>query len=594
MSFGNDFSEITFIDGAGPPINADNLNSIETLAALTDEELRRSKTFNLKTYLQYFRKRNTKDIYLFQNYAAMTNYRPADCTLTQEVTNKKVGNECLKVTIDDNGADWLGFYTNVSTLDLTTFNDTSASTTADFIILMLYISDIDSITGQTIYVNIGDTVGANTYEYDIDVDAWNLDTGWNCVWMLKSDFYVWAGAPNWNNVDYLQIEVDFNAGYQNEYFYFQFMQMIRSNPDDSDYPSPFQVYNGSVSGWENLLEIDYQVYSIIDDPATQVNQLGIMKLNPGNYEAPYTPDNYKNALLLYNNISSFTAKFEFRLKDSSNENLPSVTWYVDNTHYIEVYINSGTFYLDVANGGAPVQTSKALGNTLYENEITTIYIEKNNDTIRAICNKDYEYCKICEYESTFTDDGDVFIGVYDDDSFGLLTNFNIGYNISLDNYIDRNEVKVIRKGGDQLRYNTSVPVDDASMWAYLAPNQAYKIEFYGSVSNAISSIPGFKWRWDTAGITEIGERHYIGPADGTTDPRDCSMLASVSTLSTSVIAGVGAGVYESNIQDTFFIKTGENGGYLMLQWAQGTAATTNTYLEESSFLVFTPIKMSKR
>jgi hypothetical protein len=588
-----DFSEVTFNDGMAPPINATNLNEMEGLLAITDLELERSKSFKLSEYLEYFRKRNQQDIDQYQDgSASYSNQNPAAASLSDEDTENVLGDLGLNVNIDDNGANWFGFdKTFGSAYDLTEFYDESASSTDDMICILFYVHDGASIQGSGgfMYFNIGNGGVGNTYEYDFDIDAWGFDSGWNVAWVPKSSFYVWAGAPNWNNIDYYQIQMDYNAGYQNEYFIFNLIQMNRHDPVDSDYPNPFQRYMGSVSNWENLFTIPYDVFSIVKDINIKTHKLGIMKFNPPNYESPFTPGNYKNGMLICSNVNSFLAKFEWICKVTGE--LPSMTFYIDSTHYAEVYCVGDTLYLSVANGGAAVNTTAAFVNALDKNEKVVIFFEKQDDTLRAICYKHGEILTICEYETTFSTYGDIYLGVVSDDSFGILTDFAISHSMNQLKLAKRNIPIVVRKLEDEIVNNSSTLQNDDDIWCYLMPNQTYKIELHAIVGAAANNTD-VKISWSLSDGAEVCERHVIGPDTGCAAAYSTEVKISRFSLTASAVYGtentVGREVY---IQETFIIRSGELGGKLQMQWSQYSAAASDTTMKENTIMIVTPVEM---
>jgi len=539
MTAFNDFSEITFVDGASPPINAANLNAIEGVVNLADKELARSSSFKLKEYLDYFRARNTKDIDTFQaDYTDFLNYAPSG-TLSNDSAytgDAILGDQGIKQLIPVATADYFDFaHLQGSALDLTKFLDESASSTDDFMFIFFYISDIDAFSGGTLFFNIGDTSVASTYEYDFDIDTWGFDTGWNVAWASKADFYIWSGTPNWNNIDFWQIQLDYNAGYQNEYIVLNLMQMVRHDPDDSDYFNPFQKYLGSVSGWENKLSQSYPVWALVDDVGKQVNQLGIIKLNPDNFETPFTPGNYRNGMLIYENVNCFVSKFEWICKKENA--LSSMVFYIDSTHYAEVYIGLSFLTLSVANGGAAVDTDFSFDNVVELNSRIIIYFEKNVDTLRVISYKDGEALGICEYETTFTSPGDIYLGAYESDSFGLLVDFAISHSMNQVNLANEYMPKIIRKIANQTLASNTTLQNDNSLFAYLRPNQSYEIYLHLS-ARCTSTTPDIKLGWQLIGCEGITNRGVIGPAQTNTSSKDTTMKSAVYNMTSIATFGL--------------------------------------------------------
>lgn len=82
MSAFGTFTELTFVNGTTPAINADNLNELERVLALTDEELTRSKTICFSDYAELLYNNNTKTIEDFVDFTEWTNGYPSTCTLS--------------------------------------------------------------------------------------------------------------------------------------------------------------------------------------------------------------------------------------------------------------------------------------------------------------------------------------------------------------------------------------------------------------------------------------------------------------------------------------------------------------------------------
>lgn len=594
MAAFNEFTQITFVDGTSPPINAANLNAIEGVVALADEELARSKSFKLREYLEYFRQRNTKDIDQFQaDYTDYLNYDPSGTLSNDSVYtgDAMLGEQGLKALIPVATSNYYDFANDLpEVLDLTEFLDETVSTTDDFIFIFFYISDIDAYSGGYLYFNIGDTSVSSTYEYDFDVDAWGFDTGWNVAWAPKADFYVWSGTPNWNNIDFWQIQWDYNAGYQNEYVVLNLMQMVRHDPDDSDYFNPFQKYLGVSSGWENKLSQSYPVWALVDDAGKQIQQLGIIKLNPDNFETPFTPGNYRNGMLIYENVNCFVSKFEWICK--KEDALPSIVFYIDSTHYAEVFVSSGIFTLSVANGGAAVDTTFSFDTVVEFNSRIIVYFEKHNDTFRAFAYNDGEPLAICEYESSFSSSGDIYLGVSESDSFGSLVDFAISHSMNQLNLANEYMPKIIRKIANQTIANNTTLQNDNSLFAYLRPNQVYEIYLHLS-ARCTSTTPDIKLGWELVGCKQITNRGNLGPAQSNTDSKDTNMKSAVYNTTAITAYGLAASLTQPTfIQETFLVRAGSTGGVIRLQWAQYTSDPSDVYVyTNGSYIKVTPVNI---
>jgi hypothetical protein len=593
MTAFNDFSEITFIDGASPPINAANLNALEGVVNLADKELARSASFKLKEYLKYFRQRNTKDIDTFQsNYSDYLNYDPTGTLSNDSVYGGDafLGERGLKSLIPIATANYFDFAHNIDALNLTEFLDESASSTDDFIFIMFYISDIAAYSGGYLYLNIGDTSISSTYEYDFEVDAWGFDTGWNVAWAPKSDFYVWSGSPNWNNIDFWQIQMDYNAGYQNEYIVLQYMQMVRHDPDDSDYFNPFQKYFGVASGWENQFSQSFPVWTVVDDVGQQVQKLGIIKLNPDNFETPFTPGYYKNGMLIYENVNCFVAKFEWTCK--LQDGLPSMTFYIDSTHYAEVYASTSELVLSVANGGAAVNTTYPFDTIIEFNNKIIIFFEKYNDSIRVLGYKNGENLAICEYETTFTSPGDIYLGVAET-AFGLLVDFAISNSMNQLHLVNETRPTIIKKVSNQTLSSNTTLQNDEYLWAYLRADQVYEVYLHLS-ARCVSTTPDLKVAWQLVNTTLLSYRGNVGPAQSNTDSKDTNMKSALYHDADAVAYGLAAsGSQPTFIEERFLVRASPTGGLIRLQWSQYTSnASAITVYASGSYIKLTPVDVS--
>lgn len=588
MNFG-EFTEVTFADGVAPPINAANLNALEGVVALTDQELARSQSFSMQRYLEYFYNRNTKLILAFnEDSGDFTNFEPGDFTLTNEESMNILHDQCLKATLDNNAGGWIWFDIDIDTLDLTIFNDGSASTTDDIIIFEFYLSEIAAYTGQSMYLSLYD--GADYYWIEVDIDAWEFDTGWNTFWAPKSDFTA-DGAPNWATIDNLDVDFDYNAGFQNEYVLFQYWKMDRHDAVYSGYPNAFQKYMGAVTGWINKFPIPYDVFTLVRDSHHNISKIGIMKLNPPNFEFPFTDGNYKNGMEIYEDINMFVAKFDWYCKEAGET--PSMTWYIDSTHYAEVYVTSDELTLSVANGGAAVDTTWAFDNALVRDEKITIFFEKHDDTFRVLGFKRGEKLAICEYESSFSSYGSLYLGVSDDLSFGLLTDFAISHSMNQLALLLEHNPRIILKYSDETVNNSTTMQDDDELYTYLLPDNVYEIELKLAV-DATSNTPDIKLQWVLSGDVEqlpvTAIRSFRGPSPDCTSVQDTEEMKY--RWSSLITAATDYGVASSGwscIIETMLLETGNEGGLIELQWAQNVAHASNTVVKSGSYIKITKL-----
>jgi hypothetical protein len=125
---------------------------------------------------------------------------------------------------EDDSESYVGMYKNPSSIDLTQFDDASASTTADLIVFTVYIYDVSYYTNLAI--KLGDD-NSNCYYYEVDPSV-GLVNGWNQISVAKSAFTT-AGSPSgWDDITYVRIELYAldNSAY-NSYIVSQYLQLVK-------------------------------------------------------------------------------------------------------------------------------------------------------------------------------------------------------------------------------------------------------------------------------------------------------------------------------------------------------------------------------
>jgi len=565
--FGN-WTPITFINTTPPAIDQDALNDIESWIDIADEENRKSQTVNFEKIMTYFWQRNINEI---ENFSAASEWTAdASTTLSDDTTNNVIGSNAVKLLESDNVASWVGMSRNITALDLTKFHDGSASTTADLIMVLFYVTDITKYT--LFQIKLG-TSNAHNYNY-----AWNpagFTNGWNVRWIRKSVMTT-TGAPAWNNITYLRVDSYSTINAQNQYFTLQYLQMIRADPDFATYTNAFQEYFGAATGWISKFSIYYDLFSVIYDE--KINRLGTMKLVPA--------DLY-SGLHIYCSVLSFQGKFEIYSKLAGYTN--SIVWMVDATNYIECYVNANTFYLNAVEGGAATPTSIALTNNLLLNERVLIGFEKDGDVARAIISKNGETIKILEYETSIADEGCLYLGTQGTSAWGLVTDFAVTNNVgNLNIYNEESKgPRLIKLATDQSYANNTITAI-TDFLIRLKPNKMYKIECHLNAVNTGSATPDLRTDWTYSGITIVGLRNCFGTAatSSADEPNVTGTRGSAQSLDTDVHWSIPANATYSVIKEDLIVKTGQAGGYIQLRAAQYTTDAANpTVLQDSSFIL---------
>jgi hypothetical protein len=565
---------VTYVNGGSPAINDTNLNDNEDTTALADEELRRNFSLRLKHYIKYFYQRNYKEIEDCLDYTEFTD--AGTVTLSRDETNTFMGSSATRLTEDDDTASYLAAYKS-ATLDLSTFNDGSASSTSDMIEVIFYISDVNYV--NEVFLKLGDD-NSNCYRYTWS--SGSVSTGWNVIRLAKTDFTTVGAPTGWNSITYVRIEWRSLANASGEYVTFQFVGMYREDPVYSGYHNVFQEYQGSVTGWinkfTNLVIQDFIVY----DEGKKQGDIGIMCADP-------TYDYWM--VRIVDDLSSFITKWEWYCK--ADGEIPIMSWRVDSNNYVEVYVDSDTFYMDVTEAGATTSYSESLDNGIEKNEKAYVFFEKDGDTLRSVFKKDGERELILEHETTISgsDSGDIYIGCTGATNYGLLTDFVISNNQAIVDQLDeKNRVRYIQKQTHEYVYNSNSLQDDNDLYAWLGPNSQYRIELFAA-AYANSSTPDIKLAWTLSGGLEAATYRYIdGPPTANANVNSATINASVQNITSSVAYAIESTGELTCIKETFVVKAEEEGGKLQLRWAQNTANTSYTNLSQMSFMIITKIK----
>jgi hypothetical protein len=407
MEFGK-FTQLTFVDGSTPAINATNLNEMQRIIKLTDNELKRSQSFKLREYIKYMYYRNMSDIYYPNLDSSGWNIvNNTETGLSDETTNNLFSFSALKWTKKTNTAGTETINRTVSNIDLTKYGNNTISSTNDIIVFSFYVSNASKVTA------IGFYLGTNSSNYF--AKAKYPTTGWNFMYCKKSEFST-NGSPNWATITWESIAVQFAANAINEYVYYQSAQLVRGDAVLTSTPVFYQKYMGSVTGWRRIFDItDTWVYSLLTDMKT--SKLGIMRLNSSDTELQ---------LHLVCDIIQFTSKFEFVCKYAGET--PSVTWFVDVNNYIEVYVTNNVFTMFIMETGVSTTISKTLVYPLIKDEKIYIHFEKDDSNMmRAMLYKIGEHVSPLEYGTSInnTADGCLGLGQSGSNSFGLLTDFAV-------------------------------------------------------------------------------------------------------------------------------------------------------------------------
>lgn len=573
---GNEFGkhpQLTFVNGsATEPIDADNLNEMERMHEIVDNELARSASKDFSKYKEYFFNRNCKQIESFQDNTDWT--AGASTTLSDDTSNTFLGSASVKCAENDNTASYVSMYQTVAAIDLTKFNDGSASSVYDCIALTFYISDYTKL--NTISIHLG--TDATNY-YGVSYSSFSND-GWTTVFPMKDDFSS-VGSPDWSSITYIRIRWYSENSASGEYISPQVMSLYRKDPlYGTQYYNPFQNYKGSITGWDYNYIISVDAFLLVYDP---------LKCELGCIMGTWYEQNYNNrSLRVLEDIISFTSEIEVICK--RDDEGPSITWWYSNNYYLMAYVESNRLYIKEVVGGSPTTSYVDLDTNLYYNQRYNMYVEKHGDTFRAIMKKNGESTKVLEYETTINSeyDGDVYIGHEGIFGPGLITDFKFTYTENFDqkNW-DMPQVKI--KQVDEVVNNSTTFQDDNELYIWLSPNSLFEIEMY-LIVDATNDTPDIQFQWDATNLTIESARFPLGPDLGSTTGYNTNIRMGAATQFTSnVDMGVPATAWVV-ILDRFIVSSGNDGGFLFLQWAQDTAHASDTTVKAGSYLKATKVK----
>ena len=307
MSNFADYTEITYIDGDTPAINATNLNKNEEALNNIMSELNYSKGFSFEYVKEYGYNRGMLDVEDFEDVSVWSSAGAA--TLSQEYA-VVYGASGIKCSESDNTGSRQGIYRSISSKDLTVFNNGDDAPANVYVCLLFYVSN-DTLVNYLV-VDIG-TDSSNYYRFSSSNSSFS--TGWTYRDMREDNFSV-IGSPSWDNIGFLRFQFDTADNAQGEYVIFNKLFLVRR---DGGYFSGNPFYYDDGSG--NFTEEPYIIsdYGSIVSFDNKLNRLG--NTIYGNYI-------YPNMNEIFCTVNSFYFKGEAYSK-ISNYGM-CIQWYIDS------------------------------------------------------------------------------------------------------------------------------------------------------------------------------------------------------------------------------------------------------------------------
>jgi hypothetical protein len=568
------FVELTFINTVTPPaIDADNLNEMQRVLEMTDDYLRRDPCVALNNYIEYFYMRNKKELEIFADVIDWTPNNSSYATLSDENDENVMNSNCVKAeSLTAVASRFVGMYQTLSTpIDLTVFNDGSSSSTSDLMVLYIYIDDVANWGG--LQLRVGDDF-SNCYYYGWYASG--LITGWNALYFSKASMTTIGTPTGWNSISYLRV-VAYQSSSPNigDYFYAQYLGIIREDPSYSGYPNIAQLMEES--GFGLFYNIHHDVWDVYYD--NYIDRLVLFQPNA---------ISYVNSISVSYLFISFVAKMELYCMNPGYTN--SFAWRIDSNNFVEVYISGDTLYLDATEASVLTHTSVALDEALTKHERVQFFVEKNYSLVRVIMKKGAESIKILEYITSFSNDtaGYMYFGENNSSNQGLIADFIISHSLQDLNLYNENNYQIIKKTITQEFANTTL-TDIEELTAKLEPNATYEIKIYLSCNNSNNAYD-IRVAWTLTNCEALSVRHTSGPASSSTDCTNTSMRKAVKSIGSSSYYGIDGSGTASSVVETILVKTGKDGGIAQPQAGQYSAsATYPTTISFNSFMTIVKI-----
>jgi hypothetical protein len=399
--FGN-FTEKTWTNGSGESINATTLNARETKIGQLDEECRRSQAISFSEYKDYFTTRSTQLISTFEN---KDDWTLTDGTATDDSTYNRVGKSSVKIADDDAASGWLRIYRADFSLSVNDFlNSDDSSSTSDYFYLLFYCNDSSKVSSITV------RVGKDTSNYFYFTFSSGISTGYQSAYLTKSGFNT-SGTVAWSDtMTYISVGWNSTSGASGDYVIFDILSMVRAS---GGAPHPWLLDDGN-GNWDiEIFQPQAEIYQYFDP---FFGKIGLQK-GGGTWEY---------GLHVYCDVTDFVCEIEHYV--TVEDELSNFRWGVDANNYIDVYVTSGTLYIDeyiFASGGHV--DSFALGYTLEKFSKARLIIEKNGTYIRVIL-KTLNYTIALDYETVLGSEGCIYIcGSMNTSNFSFVSDFVVSH-----------------------------------------------------------------------------------------------------------------------------------------------------------------------
>jgi hypothetical protein len=321
-----------------------------------------------KMDLQHYWRVSNKSVATFESTEGWANnsWNSTVGTVANDTTNYKVGSQGISITSPNNGGG--GKLSKV--MNLSTFNDGSASTTNDYIQFALYITtaEIAKLNTNGILLRFFcETAPTMTSYFSYNIAVANLVNGWNFLNIVKSSFAT-NGSAAWADVKGLSFTNNGAPISGSPIYTVDAMRMVRKDPSTSA-ANPFQKLVNNI--WTRDFTINNGHWFVglennkIICRALSVNDTGVT--------------NTASSLIGQKIYRNFEIMGVFQ---SNTTSLSRLVWAIDASNRVYATLVAGTLYLSSTINGVNDDTvnaslSAAIG------DLFSIKLSKNGRTFTA-------------------------------------------------------------------------------------------------------------------------------------------------------------------------------------------------------------------
>lgn len=539
----------------GDNITTSIWNQVYGAALLADRWTQKSTNMDFDPYINYFSKHNVKDLYKGES---LTGIYATEVVSDEDGDNDTMYSDgATRVTSNSatSGVN-IGGYTSSLSADFSEFPDGSASSDDDFIVFSFVVNDATKWN----YGGLRIGTDSSNYYYKYPY-ATAMVNGVNHFAYQKSTFNTTGSPVDWSTIGYAAIRfvgadsVDTTG----EWVTLQTIQLVRNNGDDD--VSPRQLINGA-----GTLEEPYGTPLSFTTLRQAYNKpIGYSRLK----------SDASSEVVVFNDklVNTFYAEMlQYIAYDSYSLGLALK---IDTDNYIQCYVESDTFYLDVYEGGSLAsQASQALTNGIKRFENLRLCLEKDSTTLRAQVIAPGEVLTLYG-TTTLEDEGQVLANQPTANSLGVVT----GYTVSN----ERKQVNIYPMLIQQLAYIDHTTLANTNLTTFLEPNGMYHIYMVHVLKGDVAGGAVLDWDFD-GDVSQVTYRTCDGLGYGETDEDAATVRRTAHNLGTNVTYGLST--TNGNYKEDFVVKTGALGGRLTSRVGQA-ASETITINGVGSYMIVT-------